>query len=93
MKDCKQLSKEIFEGIEKRTEREKRAKKQVKRGVLACLAVLIVPLSFAFATGRASIAPLFEPIERVWEHFEDDSSTAPNEERPNEESGVFLHTI
>lgn len=74
MKNCKQLSEEIFQEIEQKTQRKQRIKKHVKRSVLSGLLVIMIPLSFAFATGRVSVAPLFEPIEKTWGQPDEDSS-------------------
>ena len=87
MKNSKQLTDEIFEKIERREKEKERMKKRVKNGVLACLAVFLVPLSFAFATGRVSVAPLFMPIEKVWEQSSDEHSQLPSE------NGVFFNNI
>ena len=74
MKNCKQLSEEILQVIEQRTQRQKRIKKHVKRTVISGLLVIMIPLSFAFATGHVSVAPLFEPIEKTWGQSDEDSS-------------------
>ena len=81
MKNCKQLTDEIFEKIEQKKRRQERAKKRVKQGFLACLAVFLVPLSVAFAAGHVSVEPLFQPIEKEWEQSSDDTSLLPSENK------------
>lgn len=81
MKNCKQLTDEIFEKIEQKKRRQERAKKRAKRGVLACLAVVLAPLSVAFAAGHVSVEPLFQPIEKLWEQSSDDISILPSENK------------